>query len=435
MTSTDPTSREPLDPPVRIVLPNGLTLLHRRMPHRASIALGVWLRAGARDEPGERAGATHFLEHLLFKGTERRNAYEISASLESTGGHLDAFTAREHVCYYGRALDEHLAEAVDVLADLVGHSTLPDDEVEREKEVVREEIFSYEDSPEEKVQDVLSRELWGDDPLGRPILGSEESVAAFRPAELRDFYRDRYHPANLVVAAAGSYDPAWLEDAIARAFPAPRGAPIVLATAAPSLSPHVAYEAKDVTQLHLALGRPGLSHDAPERYRLAVLATIVGGGMSSRLFQTLREQRGLAYSVYAGTEAYRDTGMVSIGLGVKPSRGAEALDALRDELAKFVVDGPTEEEIASGKAQIRGGLLLGEESVSNHMMHLALDELAYERFVPLGQHLAEIERVTRADVVELSHRFFAPSGWTVAAIGPASAEAAVREAAARLASS
>jgi len=177
-----------------------------------------------------------------------------------------------------------------------------------------------------------------------------------------------------------------------------------------------------------------MSHDAPERYRLAVLATIVGGGMSSRLFQTMREQRGLAYSVYAGTEAYRDTGMVQIGLGVKPSRGAEALAALTDELARFLASGPSDEELDSGKAQIRGGLLMGEESVSNHMMHLALDELAYGRYVPLATHLEEIEKVTRAEVVELATRFFAPTGWTITAIGPASAEESVRKASARLSS-
>ena len=433
MTPTAHRQAEPLDEPTRLVLPNGLTLLHRRMPHRASIALGVWLRAGARDEPGERAGATHFLEHLLFKGTERRNAYEISASLESRGGHLDAFTAREHVCYYGRALDEHLPEAVDVLTDLVGHSTLPDDEVEREKEVVREEIFSYEDSPEEKVHEILAQALWGADPLGRPILGSEESVVGFKPAELRDFYRARYHPANLVVAVAGNFDAAWLLDAIAGAFPGPRGEAIALATAGRSMPAHVDYEAKDVTQLHLALGRPGLAHDAPERYRLAVLATIIGGGMSSRLFQSLREQRGLAYSVYAGTESYRDAGMITVGMGVKPSRGAEALQALYAELERFATLGPSDEELASGKAQIRGGLLLGEESVSNHMMHLALDELSYGHYVPLSSHLVAIEKVTREEVLELAQRLFTPTGWTVAAIGPATAEAAVRAAAENLA--
>ena len=420
---------EPLSEPARRVYPNGLTLLHQRMPHRASIALGVWLRAGARDEPAEHAGATHFLEHMLFKGTARRNAFEISASLESLGGHLDAFTAREHVCYYGRALDEHLPQTLDVLADVVGHSTLPDDEIEREKEVVREEIYSYEDSPEEKVHDLLSEALWGPDPLGRPILGSEASVNGFTGVDLRSFYRERYHPGNLVVAAAGSFDPAWLEDAVGKAFAQASGAPIALARTQGGAVPRAVYGARDVNQLHLALARPALSHDAPERYRLAVVATIVGGGMSSRLFQTLREQRGLAYSVYASTDSYRDTGMVSIALGVKPSRGGEALDALRLELARFVAEGPTDDELESGKAQMRGSLLLGEESVSNHMYHLALDELAYGRYVPLSTHLEEVARVTRADAIELARRFFAPGGWTLAAVGPASAEQAVLAAA------
>jgi predicted Zn-dependent peptidase len=425
-------SIDTLTAPVRRTYANGLTLLHQKMPHRASVALGVWLRAGARDEPQEMAGATHFLEHMLFKGTARRNAYDISASLESLGGHLDAFTAREHVCYSGRALEEHLPEALDVLADIVGHSTLPDDELAREKEVVREEIFSYEDSPEEKVHDLLSETLWGGDPLGRPILGSEESVAAFDGDELRAFYQKRYHPGSLVVALAGSFDAAWAEEAIGGAFGAPGGDPLALARTAGPAAPRAVYAPRDVTQLHLALARPALPHDAPERYPLAVLATIVGGGMSSRLFQSLREQRALAYSVYASTESYRDTGMVSIALGVKPSRGVEALEALRAELARLIADGPTDEEIAGGKAQMRGSLLLGEESVSNHMYHLALDELAYGRYIPLATHLDEVARVTREDLVELARRFFTPTGWTLAAVGPGSAEDGVKAAAASL---
>ena len=315
-----------------------------------------------------------------------------------------------------------------MLADVVGHSTLPDDELEREKEVVREEIFSYEDSPEEKVHDLLSETLWSGDPLGRPILGSEASVAAFQGDDLRAFYRRRYHPGNLVVALSGSFDPAWAEEAIGGAFAAPRGEDIALARTAGAAAPRAAYIVRDVTQLHLALARPALSNDAPERYRLAVLATIIGGGMSSRLFQTLREQKALAYSVYASTESYRDTGMVSIALGVKPSRGAEALNALRDELARFIHDGPTDEEIASGKAQLRGSLLLGEESVSNHMYHLALDELAYGRYIPLATHLDEVARVTREDLADLAGRFFTPAGWTVAAVGPGSSGFAVAEA-------
>ena len=421
-----------LAPPGRITYPNGLTLLHQRLPHRASVAVGVWLRAGSRDEPADRAGATHFLEHMLFKGTERRNAYDISASLESLGGHLDAFTAREHVCYYGRALEEHLPHALDVLSDVIGHSTLPEDELEREKEVVREEIFSYEDSPEEKVHDLLCEALWGADPLGRPILGSEESVSSFTREGLAAFYGGRYHPANLVVAVSGGYDAAWLEDAVGGAFAQPAGERIAFASLRGAESPRMVFGARDVNQLHLELARPALAHDSPERYRLAVLATIVGGGMSSRLFQTLRERRGLAYSVYASTESYRDTGMVSIGLGVKPSRGAEALEALALELERFVAHGPTDEELASGKAQMRGSLLLGEESVSNHMYHLALDELAYGAFIPLATHLEEVASVTREQVTDLARRYFTPEGWTVAAVGPSSSEKFVRDGAREL---
>ncbi len=417
-----------MDRPVKRVSANGLTLVHERMPHRASIAIGVWLRAGARDEPGPLAGITHFLEHMLFKGTERRNAYDISRSLESLGGHLDAFTAREHVCYYGRALDEHLPQAIDVLADVIGHSTLAEAEVTREKEVVREEIASYEDSPEDKVQDLLAEALWGADPLGRPILGSTESVESFTSPVLQDFYRERYHPGNLVVAVAGSFDPAWLENAVWSGFDAPQGADLPVAIARGHEPPRTVYLSRDVNQLHLGLARPGLRHEDEARYRLAVLNAIVGGGMSSRLFQTLREQHGLAYSVYSSTESYRDTGMITIGLGVKPERGPEALERLRVELTRLAEEGPTEDELESGRAQIRGSLLLGEESVSNHMYHQALDEMYYGEYVPVERHLDEVARVTRTEVIELARQHFPPDGWTLAAVGPRSCEDSIRAA-------
>ncbi len=415
--------------PVKRVYPNGLTLVYERMPHRASIALGVWLRAGARDEPEAQAGMTHFLEHMLFKGTERRNAYQISASIEALGGHLDAFTAREHVCYSARALDEHLPHALDVLADVVGHSTLPEDELAREKEVVREEIASYEDSPEEKVHDILAATLWGGDPLGRPILGSEESVGGFTVGGLGTFYRDRYRPRNLVVSVAGSFDPAWLEDAVGKAFGDDGGSPIELASAGAPAAPAFAYEGRDVSQLHLALARPGIANDHPARYRMAVLSAIIGGGMSSRLFQRLREERGLAYSVYSSTESYRDTGAVTIAMGVQPARGPEALACLQEELAKFTADGPNDEELDSGKAQIRGSLLLGEESVSNHMYHLALDELCYGAFVPLERHLTDVAAVTRDEVIAAARTWMGPTGWSIAAVGPKKSEGTVRDAA------
>lgn len=406
--------------PVRRVLPSGLVLLHERMPHRASISVGVWLKAGARDEPIEHSGMTHFLEHMLFKGTARRTAYQISAALESVGGHLDAYTAREHVCYSARAIDRHLDRAIDVLSDIVLHSTLPVDEVAREKEVVREEIGSYEDAPEDKVHEVLAEVLWGDDPLGRPILGDEDSVSAYVPDTLRGFYRERYHPGTLVVSVAGAFDPAALEALVEEAFQRSPGSPIPLVTTRGSSPPRARYIGRDVSQLHLALGRPGLSHGDGDRYRFAVLNTIAGGGMSSRFFQTLREQRGLAYSVYTTSESYRDTGMLTIALGVKPERGGEALEALRAELGRFAAEGPTTEELEGGKAQIRGALLLGEESVSNHMAHLALDEIAYGRYIPLDEHLDAVDAVTGSEVMDLARQYYSPEGWTLAAVGPES---------------
>ena len=405
------------------ILPSGLTLLTERMPDRRSLALGVWVRNGARDEPAELLGISHFIEHMMFKGTERRDARAIAASLESLGGHLDAFTTREEVCYYARALAEHLPEVVDVLADIVCRSRFAPAEVEREKSVVREEISSVEDNPEDKVTENLAEQLWPGHPLGRPILGTSDTVGRLDSARLHDYFRSRYRPDHLVLVAAGAVEHERVAEVVAAHFVAPDGPPLPLSGPPAGFVPGVRHETReDLHQLYLALGSRGLGYGDPERYALFVLNTLLGGGMSSRLFQSVREEAGLAYSVFSAADFYRETGMVSIQLGVAPDRGREALARVCQELETLVRDGPPEEEVAAARFQLKGSVVMGQESVSNRMVRLAHDELYRGAYTPPDEELERILAVTREEVVELARRLLPPGRFALSAIGPATGE-------------
>jgi predicted Zn-dependent peptidase len=417
-----------LAPPHKVVLPGGLTVLLLEMPERRSVSAGAWLRGGARDEPRPLMGVSHFLEHLLFKGTERRSARDIAGALESVGGHLDAYTTREYVCYHARCLSEHLPLALDVLADLVAHATLSDLEIEREKSVVHEEIQSYEDNPEEKAHELLGRALWGEDPLGWPILGTAESISGLPGESVRAFYRERYRSESLVVSIAGRFETKEALALVTRAFDVTPGDSAPSAGPPGARPPEFAYEAKDTAQLQIVLGRPALPHGHPDRPALAVLNAILGGGMSSRLFQSVREEAALAYSVFSGLETYRDTGLLSISLGVRPERGGDALARVVSEMERLLREGPTALELESGRAQLSGGLVLAQESVSQHMTHLAVDEICHGRVIPLEERLERIARVGPEDMARLSAEYLVPGRFTLAGYGPREAERLLREA-------
>jgi predicted Zn-dependent peptidase len=404
----------------RTVLPSGLVLISEHVPERRSLALGVWVRSGARDEPAEMSGISHFIEHMTFKGTERRDARAIAASLEGLGGHLDAFTAREEVCYYARALAEHLPEVVDVLADIVCRSRFAPTEVEREKSVVREEIASVEDDPEDRIGELMAGEVWSGHPLGRPILGTRGSVDALDSGQLRAYHGSRYRPEDLVVAAAGAVEHEPLAGTIAEHFAPPDGPPLPLSGPPAGFVPRVRHETRDdLHQLYLALGARGLGYGDPGRYTLIVLNTLLGGGMSSRLFQSVREEAGLAYSVFSAADFYRESGLVSIHLGVAPDRGREALRKVRDELEALAGDGPTEEEVASARHQLKGSIVMGQESVSTRMVYLAHEEIYRGACVGPDEELRRILAVTRDDVAALARRVLRPGGFTLCALGPA----------------
>ncbi len=402
----------------KTVLPSGMTLLTQPMPDRRTVSAAVWVRTGARDEAHERQGITHFVEHMMFKGTESRDARAIAASLESLGGHLDAFTTREHVCYTARALSEHLPQAIDVLADITCRSIFDPHEIQREKGVVKEEILSYEDNPEEKVADVLSELVWGEHPLGRPILGTAESVDALDTDVLRDHFGRRYRADQLVVAAAGGLTPEQLAELVTRYFTPPSGEPPERDREPWAITPTLRHETRDVQQLYLSLGTRAVAYTDPRRHALVVLETLLGGGMSSRLFQTIREEAGLAYSVFSSLDFMRDGGLLSIHMGVSPDRARQALGLLRQELERLVEHGPDEAEVEATRMQLKGSVLIAQESTSGRMYHMARQELYTGGYTSPEEQVERILAVTREQVAALASEFLPPGRFSVAALGP-----------------
>ncbi|MCC6652565.1 MAG: insulinase family protein [Candidatus Eisenbacteria bacterium] len=408
-------------------LPSGITLLTQPMPDRMTVALGVWVRSGSRAENDGLQGMAHFIEHMMFKGTESRDARTIAASLESLGGHLDAWTNHEHVCYEARALSEHLPQVVDVLADITCRSRFDAVELEREKSVVKQEIAACEDDPSDKIHELLARQIWGTHGLGRPILGTVESVDGFTRDSLHANFASRYRAEELVIAAAGGLDPAELASLIERHFAAPSGPALVRDPSPAPGRPTVQHDDRDEQQLYLALGTPTPAYCDPRRYALRVLNTLLGGLMSSRLFQRIREEAGLAYSIGSGMSFLSDAGLLSIQMGVAPEQGREALRLLRQELDRLVAEGPDESEVEAAKMYLKGGVIIGLESVSNRMEHMARQELYTGRYTPPEEHVRAVLAVTRDDVAALAAEFLRPERYSLSVLGPTS-EGAITEA-------
>jgi predicted Zn-dependent peptidase len=389
----------------RTVLPGGLRVITETLPAVRSVAFGIWAGVGSRDEGPTYAGATHYLEHLLFKGTRKRTALEISATMDTVGGELNAFTGKEYTCYYARVLDVDLPLAIDVLSDMVTSSLIQAKDVDAERGVILEEIAMNEDDPSDTVHEAFVRQLFGDTPLGRPILGTVDSINAITRDQIAEHYRARYTPDHLVVAAAGQLD----HDAVVRL--AEQAFRPVLDGAAQAAAPRLTGEdpgpgegrgvrlvSRGIEQANLVLGCAALRRTDDRRFALGVLNAALGGGMSSRLFQEVREKRGLAYSVYSFTSQHADTGLWGIYAGCLPSKADDVLSICRDEIGKVVSGGLTDAELERGKGQLRGSMVLGLEDPSSRMSRLGKSELVYPRLEPVDDILASIEAVTHDDV-------------------------------------
>ncbi|MFC9068570.1 MULTISPECIES: M16 family metallopeptidase [Streptomyces] len=409
----------------KTVLPGGLRVVTETLPSVRSVSFGIWARVGSRDETPALAGATHYLEHVLFKGTKRRSALEISSVIEAVGGEMNAFTTKEFTCYYARVLDSDLPLAVDVVCDMLTSSVIDPAEVEAERNVILEEIAMTDDDPGDGVHDLFAQTLLGDTPLGRPVLGTEESVGALTRDQIARFYRRHYDPTRLVVTAAGNLDHDTVVEQVRAAFE--RAGALGRADAAP-LGPRggdrrirtagaVDVQERATEQAHLILGMPGVSRHDERRWALAVLSTALGGGMSSRLFQEVRERRGLAYSVYAHTSGYADCGLFGVYAGCRPDRLGEVLEISRESLADIAAHGLPEEEVGRAIGQLAGSTVLGLEDTGALMHRLGKSEVCWGEQLSVSGLLERYRAVTPDAVREvaaevLSHQ---PS---VSVIGP-----------------
>jgi predicted Zn-dependent peptidase len=394
---------------------NGLRLVTEAMPHVRSVSIGVWLTRGSRHEPSEHAGIAHFVEHMLFKGTTSRSAEDIAQQVDSIGGQLDAFTSKEYAGYYVKVLDEHLPLAVDILSDLVSNPTFEPGDIEREQKVVLEEIKMVEDTPDDLVHEIFAESYWNGHALGRPILGRPDSVSALNQSTLQNYFRNTYTAENFVVVAVGNLDHGTVTRLVQEKFAATPAAGLVVADETPMAMPTVQIRHKELEQSHVCLGTIGLPQNHPDRYVAYALNTVLGGSMSSRLFQNVREKRGLAYSVFSSLSAYQDVGALSIYAGCGNDSVAELVDIVIAEIRRLTKEPVPDDELRRAKDHLKGSLMLNLESTSSRMSHHARQEIYRDRPDSLDDMLAEIERVSVDDVARLASRFFSgqPLGATV----------------------
>jgi predicted Zn-dependent peptidase len=403
---------------VRDVLDNGLRIVTEAMPHVRSVSIGVWLTRGSRHETDERSGIAHFVEHMLFKGTTSRSAEDIAQEIDSIGGQLDAFTSKEYAGYYIKVLDEHLPLALDILSDIVLHPAFEKDDIEREKKVILEEIKMVEDTPDDLVHEIFTETYWKGHPLGRPILGVPQTVEALDQKTLRQYFNDAYIAPNMIISAAGNLDHAKLRGLIEKAFAKVGPTGPAVNGSGPSTAPALVLRDKELEQSHICLGTIGYPQSHEARYTTYILNTVLGGSMSSRLFQNVREKRGLAYAVFSGLSAYRDAGMLTIYAGCARESVGEVVDLVVEEMRGMKESPLPEAELRRAKDHLKGNLMLSLESTSSRMSHLARQEIYFDRHFSLDETLESIEKVTAEDVQRVSRDLFSNGSLAATVLGP-----------------
>ena len=408
----------------RTVLPSGLRVISEQVPGQRSATIGVWVGVGSRDESPALHGCSHFLEHLLFKGTPERSAFDISIALDAVGGEFNAFTAKEYTCFHARVLDEDLPLAVDVLGDMVTSSLITEDDVDAERDVILDEIAMHDDDPDDVAHNLFSTLAWGESPLGRPIAGTVASIESMSRDQIRRFYQRHDRPERMVVSVTGNVDHASLVRLVRAAF-SRRGFldrtadPVVTRQTNRSrkASTGIAQATRQFEQVNVVLGVQGITRSDPRRFALGVLNAALGGGTSSRLFQEVREKRGLAYSVFSFASQHVDAGLVGVSVGCLPNKLEQVLDVVRAELAKIAQDGIDDEELTRGKGQLKGGLVLGLEDSASRMTRLGKSELVDDELLSIDEVLASIDAVTLEDVRVLASELFSQPE-ILAVVGP-----------------
>jgi predicted Zn-dependent peptidase len=400
------------------MLPNGLILLTERMEYMRSVAMGVWIKSGSRCEAAETNGISHFVEHMLFKGTRSRTAQHIAREMDSIGGNLDAFTGKETICFNVKSLAEHVPIALDVLADLVLNPVFDLPDIERERGVILEEIKIDEDNPDVLVHELFTQALWKDHPLGWPILGTSATVAALNQRSLVDYHIDRFHGGNMIFAAAGNLDHDSFAAALTDKFSTLAGGATLHELPAPKAEARIVQRnKKSLEQVQICLGLPAPPITDDNRYATLILNTVLGGGMSSRLFQTIREERGMAYSIYSDLSPYRDTGTLCVYAGTSAGKALEVVDLILDEFRKLKQEPLSVEELTRAKDQVKGNILMGLESSNARMANLARQEMYFHEFITVDEIIARINDVAADHVQTMAQRLFDPARIAVTLLG------------------
>ena len=399
-------------------LPNGTRVVTERMEHVRSVAVGVWVETGSRHEPEDRGGMSHLIEHLVFKGTATRTAEEIARTMDSVGGQMDAFTTKEHTCFYVQVLDEHLPLAVELLTDILLHPEFNAEELEREKSVVLQEIKMVEDTPDDVIHDLFAAQIWEGHPLGRPILGSREAVAAYGREIVLSHFTEEYVPPRILIAVAGNATHHQVVDLFGAGFNGFARAAAPRVDTPPAIKPGVNIVSKTLEQVHLIMGFPGLNHSAPERYALFVLNDVIGGSMSSRLFQEVRERQGLVYSIHSGVQAYADTGTLYIYAATDAPNFSKVLKSILKEIRDLKKHGVTAEELRRAKDHLKGSLMLSLESTSSRMNRLAKQEMHHGSFLTIDAMLEAVDRVRHEEVQTLIAELLDEERLALTTLGP-----------------
>src|SRR6516225_2755952 len=410
MTKTVPKNPNPVKEARDIhreLLPNGLLVLSEEMRHIRSVSIGVWMKTGSRDEVLEANGISHFVEHMVFKGTTTRSAQDIARQVDSIGGNMDAFTGKETICFNIKVLDEHLPIALDIVSDLVLHPIFTPKDIVREKGVILEEIKMDEDNPDYLVHELFTQNFWKDHPLGKPILGTKETVRSFEQEKLFDFYRQRFSPNNMIISAAGNLNHARFMELIRSKFADLKPVPNGFHLPAPAVTPRIiTRNKKALEQVQLCMGVPShpISHE--RRYVSYVLNTVLGGGMSSRLFQKIREEQGLAYAIYSDLNPYRDTGCMTVYAGTSLEATPSVVDSVMAEFRELKSQPIPAEELRRAKDQLKGSLMLSLESSTSRMSNLARQQMYFDRFLSMDETIEQIEAVRAEEVSEMSGQLF-----------------------------
>jgi predicted Zn-dependent peptidase len=405
------------------ILDNGIRILSQEMPEHRSVSLGIWVETGSRHETDAQNGISHFIEHLLFKGTERRSAAQIAEEMDAVGGVINAFTSKEHTCYYAKVLDENLPLAIDLLTDIFLHSSFDAEEIERERSVILQEISQAEDTPDDYVHDLFSLDFFKNHPIARPICGREATVTSFQREDFVKYFKSRYLPRRVIVSAAGHFPhDALVKEIGARLSVVVDGADGVAALSlegetVPTMGSGVFPHVKSLEQAHLCLGVAGIHQAHPKRYVAYVLNTLLGGGMSSRLFQEIREKRGKAYSVYSFSSSYKDVGYLGVYAGTSVESTEEVVELIMKELQKLAAGEMTDEELKRTQGQLVGSMMLGLESTDSWMSHIARNEIYFGQSVTTDEICRRIRAVSRDEVVELAGALFRSDGMTLTLLG------------------